>query len=61
MFWIIHHRRRLTVPIAPTVGEFINMRIADDYFFIDNKAIVGLSNLALTPQFYFVTSVAVNE
>ena len=49
------------MPIAPTLREFINMRIADDYLFIDNKAIVGLSNLALTPQFYFVTSVAVNE
>ena len=26
-----------TVPMAPTVGEAINMHIADDYPFCDNK------------------------
>ena len=29
----------LTVPMAPTVGEAINMHIADEYLFDDNKAL----------------------
>ena len=28
----------LTVPMAPTVGEVINIHIADEYLFGDNKA-----------------------